>query len=99
MKNLNDPPSGIEPATFRLVAQYLNQRAPKCSYSRRSIAFFEGSQASPACPSGKIGIKMKLSVEHFRIGSDRRKTEAWNLSREYMNVQSLPHSKHTASAL
>jgi hypothetical protein len=31
---------------------------------RKNTVLFEGSQASPACPSDKSGIKIKLSMEH-----------------------------------
>jgi hypothetical protein len=39
----------------------------------KSIALFEGSQPSPACPYGKSSIKLKLTMGHERIDTDRRK--------------------------
>jgi hypothetical protein len=33
---------------------------------RKSIAFFENSQALPICPSDNSSIKTKMSVEHWR---------------------------------
>jgi hypothetical protein len=32
---------------------------------RKSIAFFEGSMSSPACPSDKSRVEMQMSVEHW----------------------------------
>ena len=40
---------------------------------RKSNVMFEGSQASPACPSEKSNIKMKLSTEQWWNGTDRGK--------------------------
>ena len=33
--------------------------------TRKSTASFEGSQASPACPSGKGNIEMKMNVQNL----------------------------------
>jgi len=40
---------------------------------RNSVTLFEGSQASPACPSDKICIKTKMSVVHWCNDTDRGK--------------------------
>jgi len=37
---------------------------PSLSDSRVSIALFEGSQDSPACPSDKSNMVIKMSVQH-----------------------------------
>jgi hypothetical protein len=49
---------------------------------RKSIALLDGSQASPACPSDKFGIKMKMSMKQWWNNIDRDKPTYWerNLS-------------------
>jgi hypothetical protein len=49
---------------------------------RKSIAFFEGSLSSPACPSDKSRVEIQMNVEHWWNDADRGKLKYWerNLS-------------------
>jgi hypothetical protein len=38
---------------------------------QKNIALSEGSMASPACPSDKSSIKVKMSTEHLWNDTDR----------------------------
>ena len=42
-----------------------------CPRFPKEHCFLEGSQASPACPFSKCGIKLKISVEHQWNDTDR----------------------------
>jgi len=44
---------------------------------RNRIAFLEGSQASPVCPSGMSNMLIKMSVEHWWHDTDRGKQKNW----------------------
>jgi hypothetical protein len=37
---------------------------------QKSTALFEGSQTSPACPSDKSSIELKMSMEHWWSETD-----------------------------
>ena len=54
---------------------------------------FQGSQASPACPSDKISIKLKISVELWWNITDRGK---WEYCGKNLVLVSLctPHTPH-----
>ena len=43
----------------------------------RTPALFEGSQASPACPSDNRSVKMKMGVEHWWNGTEWGKLKYW----------------------
>jgi hypothetical protein len=43
---------------------------------RKNNVLFAGSQASPACPSDKISIKVKMSMEHWWNDTDKGKPKA-----------------------
>ena len=44
---------------------------------RKSIALFEGSMSSPACPSDKSHVEMQMSVEHWWNDTCRGKRKYW----------------------
>ena len=48
-----------------------------CIDVAKSFALFGGFQGSPACPSGKTSMKLKMSMEHWWNGTDRGKLKYW----------------------
>ena len=44
---------------------------PMLPDTTKNTALFEGSQTTPACPSGKSNIMMTMSVEHWWNDTDR----------------------------
>ena len=48
-----------------------------CNVISKSVVLLDGSQASPACPSVKTDIKLKMSMEHWWNGTDRGKLKYW----------------------
>jgi len=53
--------------------------------SKQRSVLFEGLYASPACPSDKSGINMKVSMQHSKNNSKGRQLKYWqeNLSQRY----------------
>jgi hypothetical protein len=51
------------------VAQWKRYKRPVLK-SMLQISFLGGSQASPACPSAKSSMSMKMSTEHQRNETD-----------------------------
>ena len=47
---------------------------------RKNIALFEGSQASPVCPSHKTNIKMKMTVEPWGIDTRKVKQKYYEIN-------------------
>jgi len=48
---------------------------PRLPDIRKSIPLFEGSNASPVCPSGNGNTLTKMSVVHWLNGTDKGKTK------------------------
>jgi hypothetical protein len=44
----------------------------------KSVALFDGSQASPACPSDKTSIKLKMSMEYWWSDTDSGGGKWWS---------------------
>jgi hypothetical protein len=43
----------------------------------RTLLLFENSHASPACPSDRSRMKVKMSMEHWWNDTDRKKPKCW----------------------
>ena len=63
-----------------MINSRLRQKAlfsPTTSNIRKSIALFDGSEDSPACPSDMSNIKMNMSMEHRCNYTNKGKPKHW----------------------
>jgi len=61
--------------------------------------FFWGSQASPVCPSVKSNMQTKVSIQHWWLHIIPPVLRTNLKPKFYLNIQSVPRSKHTTSPL
>ena len=77
------------------LTEMRNRLSMQCSSDiPKSIAFFEGSQASPVCPSCKNNIKMKMSIEQWWNYTDKGKPKLVRARKvRYVSVHVGPSSR------
>jgi len=62
-------------------------------YEQILTAVLDGIRASPACPSSKSSVKMKMSTEHWWNGTDRGKLKYWDINLSQCHC--VHHKRHT----
>jgi len=80
-------------SNFRIPTAKLEQCSVQCCPDiRKSSALSECSHPSPACPSDKSSINMKISMEHWYCDTDRGQPQDWE--RNLYRCHFICHKSH-----